>query len=173
MPLQQLRIVDFGPTRAGQTGSSGVGYAILDVAGAVVSARTTTGVYQPALGSGIYSAYVTFPDNFRGQIVWDCPAFTGSLGVVDRAFAAEPFNVEENDPRVASTWQMVSSVTGSIAGLYDVAFGRWKIDPNTNRMVFYRDDNSTVVATFDLFDSAGAPTFDGVFERRLVGQVTP
>jgi len=174
MPVSQLRNVNFGRNRADQTGSSGVGYAVLDVAGAVVVARTTAGVYQLAPGSGAYAAYVTFPDTFNGQVLWDCPAFTGSLGtVLSQSYATEQYNVEENDPRVADTWQMVSSVTGSIAGLYDVAFGRWRIDAVTNQMVFYRDDNATVVATFDLYDDAGNPTFDGVFERRLSGPVTP
>lgn len=174
MSLDQLRNANFGTSRADITGSSGVGYALLDAAGVVVSSRTTTGVYQLTSGSGLYAALVRFPAGFHGQLIWDCPAFTGSSGFMfAQSYAIEQYNVEENDPRVADVWQMVNDVTGSIAGLYDVAFGRWRIDTATNQMIFYRDDNSTVVATFDLFDETGVPTFDGVFERRLVGSVTP
>ena len=174
MPLQLLYNANFGRFRADQTGSSGVGYTLIDSAGTVSAPRTTSGVYQAAPGSGLYAAYVSFPDGFHGQVVWDCPAFTGSTGTVFAAsYAVEPYNVEANDPRVADTWQMVSSITGSVQGLYDVAFGRWRIDPASNRMVFYREDNATVVATFALFDETGTPAFDGIFERRLVGVVTP
>lgn len=174
MPVAQLRNVNFGRNRADQTGSSGVGYAVLDFAGTTIFPRTTTGVYQLASGSGLYAAYVSFPDSFRGQILWDCPSFTSSLGeILSQSFATEQYNVEENDPKVADTWSMVNGITGSIAGLVDVAFGRWKIDKTTNQMLFYREDNVTLVATFDLFDDTGAPTTDAVFERRLVGGVTP
>jgi hypothetical protein len=172
MPLTLLQNANFGAKRANQTGSLGVGYTVLDTVGAVVSPRTTVGVYQTA--SGVYAANVTYPDRFNGQILWDCPSFTGSMGfVLSQSFATEQQNVEENDPRVSDTWQMVNSITGSIAVLRDISVGRWRIDKVANQMIFYREDNVTVVATFNLFDDASAPAFDGVFERRLVGSVTP
>ena len=167
MPLTLLQNVNFGRNRADVTGSSGVGFALLDAAGNVVSARTTTGVYQ--IASGVYAANVTYPDRFNGQILWDCPA----VGSLSSSFAVEEQNVQANDPRVSDTWQMVNSVTGSVQGLYDVAFGRWRIDKVANTMTFYRSDNSTVVATFNLLDDNGLPAFDGVFERQLAGPVTP
>jgi hypothetical protein len=175
MPNIQLRSVEFGRFRTNQTGSSGVGYAVLDVGGGTVFPRTTAGVYELASGSGCYAADVSFPDSFHGSVLWDCPSVTASVGgyILPQAFATEQYNVEENDPKVADTWSMVNSITGSIAGLVDVAFGRWKIDKVANQMIFYREDNVTVVATFNLFDDTGAPAFDGVFERKLVPPVTP
>jgi len=169
MPNVQLRNANFGPNRADRTGSMGVGYAVLDSAGSTVFPRTTSGVYQLASGSGIYAAYISFPDSFRGQVLWDCPAFTGSLGrILSQSFASEQYNVEENDPKVADTWQMVNNVTGTIQALYDINYGRWKIDKSANQMIFYQTDNVTEVARFNLFDDTGAPTFDGVFERQKV-----
>ncbi len=174
MALDQLRNVNFGRNRANITGSTGVGFTLLDVVGTTVNPRTTSGVYQLAGGSGVYAANISFPNNFHGQVLWDCPAVTGSGGqVLSQSFATEQYNVEENDPKTADTWQMINNITGSIQGLYDVAFGRWKIDKVANTMTFYRDDNVTVVAVFDLFDDNTVPTFDGVFERRLNGVVTP
>ena len=41
--------------------------------------------------------------------------------------------------------------------------GRWKIV--ANQMIFYDDDGITPFATFDLFDQAGLPSVDCVFER--------
>ena len=43
--------------------------------------------------------------------------------------------------------------------------GRWIIDENTNEMIFYKDDNTTEIARFDLKDSAGNGAVDAVFER--------
>ena len=142
---------------------------MLDTVGSTVTPRTTTGVYQLMTGSGLYAAYVSFPDSFRGQILWDCPSFTGSLGnILSQSFATEQYNIEANDPKIADTWQMVNSVTGTIGSLYDAAYGRWKIDKVANQMIFYKADNVTIVATYNLFDDAGAPVFDGVFERQKV-----
>jgi hypothetical protein len=159
MSLTLLQNVNFGRNRANLTGSTGVGYVVLDVAGAVISPRTTVGVYQ--IASGVYAANVTYPDRFNGQILWDCPA-TASLSA---SFATEEQNVEANDPRVSDTWQMVNTITGSIQFLRDMTAGRWKIDPGTNIMSFYAEDNTTLVAQFDLFDDLGNPSSDAVFER--------
>jgi len=158
MTLSQLRNVNFGSNKANATGSLGVGYTLLDYAGSTVQARTTAGVYQLLSGSGIYAAYISFPDGFRGQVMWDTgTAFSKTY------YAAEQYNVEENDPRVAQTHQMMMSVTGSIQFLRDMTAGRWIIE--NNQMKFYAEDNATLVAVFDLYDSAGVPSMDTVFER--------
>jgi len=44
--------------------------------------------------------------------------------------------------------------------------GRWRIDTSTNKMYFYKDDNTTVIAVFDLKDASGNPSVTDVFERR-------
>lgn len=174
MPLTLLQNVNFGRNRANVTGSSGVGYAVLDGLGNVVSTRTTVGVYQLSSGSGLYAARVTYPDGFDGQVVWDCPPVTGSQNtLLSQSFATEEYHYLANNPNTDAALAAVQSVTGSVQGLYDVAFGRWRIDKLANTMTFYRADNSTVVATFNLLDDNGLPTFDGVFERQLVGPVTP
>jgi hypothetical protein len=160
MPLTLLQNVCFGRRRSDITGSTGVGYTLLSTAGAVVSPRTTTGVYH--IASGTYAANVVFPDRFNGQILWDCPA----VGSLPSTIAIEAQNVEANDPRVSDTWSMVNATTGSIQALYDISYGRWRI--LNNQMVFYKADNTTVVATFDLKDNLGNPTMDGVFERSVV-----
>lgn len=156
MSLQQLRNVNFGRLRLDATGSSGVGYQLLDQTGSIVSSRTTSGVYQTA--PGIYAAYVSFPDNFRGQILWDTGTYFPTA-----SYATEQYNVEENDPRVADTNARVISMQSDIDRLVDIQYGRWKI--LNNQMVFYKEDNSTVVATYDLFDDTGSPTMDAVFDR--------
>lgn len=107
MPLSQVRNCNFGRLKADATGSSGVGYALLDTTGAVASSRTTSGVYQTA--PGIYGAYVTFPDDFRGQILWD----TGTA-FAETYYATEAYNVEDNDPRTAEILTQVGVLTGTV-----------------------------------------------------------
>lgn len=161
MPVSQVRNVNFGPARANATGSNGVGYTLLDVTGSIAVARVTSSVYQPA--PGIYGAYIAFPDGFHGQVLWD----TGT-SFPTASYAVDSYNVEENDPKVADTWSMVNSLTGTVQQLYNIGFGRWKIDTVTKQMLFYAPDNATLVATFNLFDANGSPTSDAVFERQKV-----
>ena len=156
MALSQLKNVNFGRTRLDATGSSGVGYQLLDTTGGVVSSRTTSGVYQTA--PGIYAAYVSFPDNFRGQILWD----TGTA-FLTASYATEQYNYEENNPKVDLTYNVFTSMTGTLNSIYDIQYGRWRIVGD--QMIFYKDDNATEVVRFNLFDDAGNPTMDAVFER--------
>lgn len=160
MALDQLRNCNFGRSRANATGSTGVGYTLLDVSGSIVQARTTNGVYQLTSGSGLYAAYISFPDRFRGQVMWD----TG-IAFLTASYATEQYNVEENNPVVDDTNRTVNEIQTTVQSVFDISFGRWKIDKTTNRMIFYKEDNSTVIATFDLYDDNGNPTVDAVFER--------
>lgn len=159
MALDQLRNCNFGRSRMNATGSSGVGYTLLDVSGSTVVARTTTGVYQTA--PGIYAAYVSFPNNFRGQILWD----TGSA-FVTASYATEQYNVEENNPRIDDIDRRTLQMSGTLGQLYDIQYGRWRIV--SNQMIFYKEDNATEVARFNLFDDVGAPSMDAVFDRQKV-----
>ena len=162
MSYTLLQNANLGPSRANLTGSLGVGYTVLDEMGAVITTRTTTGVYQLASGSGIYGALVTYPDNFKGQILWDAPN-TGSLNQV---FAAEDQNYLNNNPKVDEIYTQLILVSGSVDFIRHIEGGRWKI--TGNQMIFYKSDNSTVVATFDLFDQFGTPTDNEVMERQRV-----
>lgn len=146
MSLSQLCNCNFGSTKLNATGSFGVGYTLLDATGSIASARTTAGVYQTA--PGIYAANVSFPDDFHGQILWD----TGTT-FMTASYATEQYNVEANDPSVARNVSFIRDMTG----------GRWQIE--SNMMKFYAEDNVTLVAEFELFDDAGVPTMDAVFER--------
>ena len=158
MALDQLRNVNFGRTKSNATGSTGVGYTLMDISGSIVSARAVAGVYQLTSGSGLYAAYISFPNNFRGQLMWD----TGTA-FVTASYATEQFNVEENNPKVDDTLRMVTQISGTVGQLYDINYGRWKIV--ANQMIMYKDDNLTEVVRFNLFDDTATPSMDAVFER--------
>jgi hypothetical protein len=174
MPLQQLKNANFGASLTGRAAT--ISYTILNADGSVNQARTNSGVYEIIANSGIYSANIVFDDNFHGQILWD----SGDVLVADRIYAVEHYNVEENDPKVASGWTILTTVTGSLSAINsnvgllqtditfikDIEGGRWKI--TNNQMVFYKSDGATVVATFNLYDINGTPTMDQVAERQRV-----
>ena len=157
---QTLKNVNFGMSKLDATGSLGVGYTLLDDAGSVVSPRSTSGVYQTA--PGIYAASVNFPSNFTGQILWD----TGTHYFPKTYYATEDSNTSSatiDTTKIDQIYDVVTSMTGTLNSIYDIQFGRWRIV--NNQMVFFKEDNTTEVARFDLFDDAGNPTMDAVFER--------
>ena len=54
-------------------------------------------------------------------------------------------------------------LAANVDDLYHIEYGRWKIE--SNQMIFFKDDNVTEVARFDLKDGAGSPSMTNVFER--------
>jgi hypothetical protein len=56
--------------------------------------------------------------------------------------------------------------TTELSYLRDITDGRWKIV--SNQMIFYKSDNITEVARFNLFDSTGNPSEINVFDRQRV-----
>lgn len=62
----------------------------------------------------------------------------------------------------------LTDIQSDIVFLKDIEGGRWKIDKTNKKMLFYKIDNTTLVATFNLFDENGNPAFEDIFERRRV-----
>ena len=170
MTQAQVVTANFGRSKADLTGSSGVGYTLYGPDGSVAAARSTDGVHQLGAGTGLYGASVAFADQFNGSVVWD----TGEAGSA-LTFAVEQYNTEANDGRTRSTLQALTGSVAAVKAAVDVAAadvdflksiegGRWRIDGT--QMLFYKPDNSTLVATFDLLDASGSPNATDVFERR-------
>lgn len=160
MSLTQVRTVNFGKNKSNATGSSGVGYTVFDSVGVVNAPRTTTGVTQLASGSGIYQAPISFPDTFKGSVLWD----TG-VAFPTTYYATEQYNSEENNPNVDVILSMTTQISSSVEIIRGMTEGRWYIDENTNKMFFYDKDNTTLIAEYNLKDKDGLPTVDAVFER--------
>lgn len=160
MSFSKLQVANFGKSKGFATGSNGAGYIVLDVSGSIIISRTTGSVYELSPGSGNYAAYVSYPDDFHGSILWDTgTAFSGTF------YAGEEFNYEANNPRVDASNSILQSITGSLQLMVDMTAGRWKIV--ADQMIFYSLADDTIpVATFDLTDDTGLPSMDAVFERR-------
>ena len=139
MSIKLLKQVNFGVT---QGGLGTVGFTLIDAAGSTSVGRSTTGVHEVGTSTGIYAAQITFATQFSGSILWD----TGSSSPV---YAAEQYN----------------PTAENIEFIKDIEGGRWTINGTTNKMTFYKSDNTTVVAEFDLQDSSGSPSVSEVFTR--------
>jgi|LauGreDrversion4_2_1035121.scaffolds.fasta_scaffold78347_3 hypothetical protein len=178
MHAYNLFTVDFGQSKADATGSSGVGYTLLDITGSIVENRTTEGVVQVA--PGIYSATPHFPhDDPAYQILWDTgTAFTKTYYAAETVNNLKQFfeltaSISAVNNAVSMAAEVLSDTRDDLSQLkIDVALirdftaGRWKM--MNNQMIFYKEDNLTEIARFGLFDDSGNPSMESVFERKKI-----
>jgi hypothetical protein len=132
-----IRLARTANLGSGKSGKVGsVGYTIYNSDGTEIQSRTTSGVYELATSSGLYGVNISVTNAFSGSIVWD----------VESVYAVEEVSTNDQFNR-----QMTE--------------GRWKIDPNTDQMIFYMVDNTTEIARYDLKDESGSASYSSVFDR--------
>ena len=138
MAFNLIKTVNFGSSRSSLTT---VGYRLYSADGTLSGSRITLGIGEVLDGAGIYSASVHFADH-----LWD-------TGQSTPTYASEDYS---------PTLDLLSS---SIDHTKHMTAGRWKLDTSANQMIFYKDDNSTEIARFNLTDSDGKASTESVFER--------
>jgi hypothetical protein len=146
MATNIVKTVNFGSSKSSL---SEPGYRVYSTAGEISGSRVTNNIGEVISGAGIYSASVHIADNFTGYILWD----TGE---------STPTYASEDIDNTLHTLNMLSS---SIDFTRHMTSGRWKLDTDSNLMIFYKEDNSTELARFSLTDSEGNGTTTSVFER--------
>jgi hypothetical protein len=160
MPVSAVKSANFGKLRGGLLT---VGYTLYDESGDETSPRTTTGVHEVGVNTGIYAAPVTFPDNFKGSILWDTGEGAGTV------YASEEQNNSDSASALsADITSIKAALSDDLTFVKDMLGGQWKIDDDNFQMIFYKDDNTTEVARFDLRDNKGSPSFLSVFLRSRV-----
>lgn len=157
MSVSLIKSANFGKSKSGLTGQ--VGYRVVDTLGAVITERTVVGISEVVPGSGIYSAVIEFPDGFRGMVAWD-------TGGANPAFAAEEYNAEENNAGIESG--AILNVSNDVEIIRQMTTGRWHLNAENSTMTFYREDNTTPIFTYELFDENENPSIESVFQRKLV-----
>jgi hypothetical protein len=140
VPITLTKNVNFGSSKGSLTT---VGYRIYWLDGTLSGSRVTSNVGEILNGTGIYSSSIYFSTNFSGSILWD-------TGESTPAYATEEYNP------MPEQVEFIKSIEG----------GRWKLDSTTKQMIFYKDDNTTVVARFGMSGSEGTPAVSDVFERQ-------
>jgi hypothetical protein len=159
MSTSHIKTVNLGKLKAGL---ATVGFTLYDVSGSVTVPRNTSGVYELGTLTGIYGANISFPDAFAGSILWDS-------GEASPVYATEEIDLITTPAGLASNVASIqATLDADLTFVKDMLGGQWKIDDNQFQMIFYKDDNTTEVARFDLRDNKGDPSFLSVFLRQRV-----
>ena len=141
--MKVLQTANLGRSVGGISGS--LRYSLYDTLGTEVSSSANTGIYELGSITGIYGVELNLSPQFSGSIVW-------SVTSAPSVFATEEVKIDQKMARYIHT-------------------GRWTVDSSTNQMVFFQDDNTTVIARYNLFDSSGSPSVTEVFDRVYSGSV--
>lgn len=139
--MKVLQTANLGKSLGGISGS--IRYELYNTLGTITTTATNTGVYEIGSDTGLYGVQLDLSTQFSGSIVW---SVNGNTNV----YATEEVKIDQKVARYTQT-------------------GRWVVDSDTKQMIFYQDDNSTVIARYDLFDSSGNPSVTEVFDRVYSG----
>jgi len=128
-----------------------------DPTAATLLTPTFTHYKNVATGADIVAEVVSELDNgqYTFTVDWSAVKYTGvdSVSFVIDGGVAIPTSNERYIVGRISRYDNFGFQTDTI---YEVTLGRWTVA--ANQLVLYKQDAVTVVKTFDLFDSTGAPT---------------
>ena len=83
--------------------------------------------------------------------------------LADDAITASKFDESTAYPLIALEKAAIIDTQTRAEFIYNIEGGRWKIE--ANQMIFYKPDNLTEIARFNLLDNAGAPAMTSIFQR--------
>lgn len=141
--MKILQTANLGKRLGGASGS--IRYTLYNTLGTEVSSSRNTGIYEIGSATGIYGVELSVATDFTGSIVWSSTSHPS-------VFASEQLKTDQKMSRIIHT-------------------GRWKIDKVTKQMIFYQEDNVTVIARYNLFDRNGNASIEEVFERVYSGSI--
>jgi hypothetical protein len=121
-----------------------------------IDGKTANLPADPADQSLVAAAILASEGVVVGEIDASEIAITGTIGASETAIRAD----------IAAVAGQITLTQADLAIVRQVEVGKWKIIGT--QMVFYEVDESTPLLTFDLFDDAGLPNAQTVFERRPV-----
>jgi len=139
--LKILQTANLGKSQAGISGS--IRYSIYDTLGVQSGSTVNTGIYEIGTDTGLYGVELDMHIQFSGSIVW-------SVNGNSNIYATEELKADKKFTRHLNA-------------------GRWKISEANNTMIFYQDDGSTELITYNLLDGSGSPSTDIVLERAISG----
>jgi hypothetical protein len=123
--------------------SGSIRYQLFDTLGTSVLSARNSGVYELGTSTGMYGVQLDLSTQFSGSIVW-------SINGNTKVYATEEVKIDQKVTRYTQT-------------------GRWVVDSDNKQMIFYQDDNSTILSRYDLFDASGNPSVTEVFDRVYSG----
>jgi len=108
------------------------------------------------IGSGNYKSSYIFTVEGQYRINYQTPS--GYSNEVE-------YIIVETERAKESTLQSVKQIVELIE---QAEFGRWKIDVANKKLLFYKEDNTTLIAEFDLYNQNGIKAVSNVTERKRV-----
>jgi len=129
---------------------------IYDVNDIIVS---TAGMPESQI-SGVYRADI----NMTAAMEW---GIVSSISASIQFIFRLPYNEvsDEIADTILARTEFVS-VANNVAEIHGIELGKWQI--LNNQMIFFKSDNTTEIARFNLFDAAGQPSEAQVFKREKV-----
>ena len=109
-----------------------------------------------------------------GQLILEPSIISGNVLVAGNGLINDMGTSNPNDDALMNVdnvayhvWDntIATNLVLDVQFIKDIEGGRWIIDSALNQMIFYKDDNITEIARFDLTDATGQPTNTNVFER--------
>jgi len=91
---------------------------------------------------------------------------TTDISSIESNIATITTDISTIDDNIATITTDISSIETDVEFVKDLTGGRWYI--NNNQLILYKSDNTSVVATFNLYDAAGLPTMTNVVDRQRV-----
>lgn len=105
----------------------------------------------------VTSRALTDKSNFSLSLDYDAAKTAASQASVD-SIKAETDDI----PTILSG---LSNIEDIVTIIRNVELGRWKLDKTAKQWILYEDDGVTELKRFNLFDDAGNPSADAVYER--------
>ena len=139
--MKILQTANLGKSLAGLSGS--IRYSLYNTVDVQTGSTTNTGIYEMGTNTGLFGVELNISTQFSGSIVW---SVNGNTNV----YATEEVKVDQKIARYIHT-------------------GRWTVDATNKQMIFYQDDNSTVIARYNLFNKSGSPSVTEVYDRVYSG----
>jgi hypothetical protein len=140
-------------------------WLVYQIDGEIVSGLTNLSVrIEDDLGIEIVNTSLTEDTNNSGKYVYDW----NTIGITDNSTYHAHFYQANTLIGVESYHfsSIFSTISTNIEFIKGIEGGRWEIV--NNEMIFYAENNSTVLARFELFNQAGQPDSTNVFERRRI-----
>jgi len=127
------------------------------VSGSIIQFTSTAGEIEISSsctgGTVLLSGAIKVTDNSSGVYL-----------VQDSVINNETISEECSD----AVWEHVTgaAISANVEFVKNIEGGRWKIE--NNQMIFYKEDNVTVIASFNLFNQDGDPAEESVHDRQRV-----
>lgn len=138
-----------------ESGTSGLtpqeSQALLDIATDQATITTEIGLINTDIG--IITASLISIDS-------DLSAMQGDIGDIQISISSIDANIITITTDVATIQTDIGNLQVTTQFMADIEGGRWKIDTGVDQMIFYKADNVSEVARFNLLDEAGNSTSD-------------